>query len=229
MEISTKKLKKGVKLCLKNARSLIKDANLLIDNGSYGHALFFVFTSLEEVSKAFMYTCTRLESQKIEELKEVYHHDIKYGYYLAFLLIDLIARAGKTGKKYEGKPLDVDDFRKLGEDLSSSIEEMLAFRELSLYVDFEDEEWFSPFDIKHKDVTTMIAFAENYIKYVEWLCEIFLKTPSDMLTQLKEYIETQLAPSYLEELYKKKAISERVYIGIREGLEQTKRESNAKA
>ena len=92
MESSTKKLEKGVKLCLKNARRLIKDANLLIDNGSYGHALFLVFTSLEEVSKAFIYTSSRLESQKIEELKEVYRHDIKYVYYLSFFVGDLIAR-----------------------------------------------------------------------------------------------------------------------------------------
>lgn len=228
METPTKKLEKGVKLCLKNARRLIKDANLLIDNGSYGHALFFVITSLEEVSKAFMYTSSRLESQKIEELKEVYHHDIKYVYYLAFLLGQLIEIYGKTAEKYEGKPLDIDDFFTLGEDLISSVEEMLALREWSLYVDFKDEEWFSPFDIKRKDVTTIIAFAEIFIKNIERLCEILLKTPSNILTQLKEYIETQLVPSYLEELYKKKAISERVYLGIREGLEQAKRESSQK-
>ena len=229
MENSTKKLENGVKLCLKNARRLIKDANLLIDNGSYGHALFFVCTSLEEISKAFMYAFSRLESQKIEEMKEVRNHDIKYLYYLAFLLTDRMrAHAEEIGKKYQGKPLDVDDFVKFYQDLSSSVKQMLVLREWSLYVDFKDKEWLSPFDVKREDATTMIAFAENYIKYVEWLCEIFLKTPSDMLTQLKEYIEMQLVPSYLEELYKKKAISERVYLGVKEGLEQAKRENNEK-
>jgi len=229
LEISTKKLEKGVKLCFKNARRLIKDANLLIDNGSYGHALFFICTSLEEISKAFIYSSSRLEPQKIEEMKEVRNHNIKYLYYLAFLLTDRIrAHAEKTGKKYQGKPLDVDDFRKFGEDLISSVKLMLVLRERSLYVDFEDEEWLSPFDVKRENATTMIAFAENHIKNVEWLCEVLLKTPSDMLTQLKEYIETQIAPSYLEELYKKKAISKRVYLGIREGLEQAKRENNEK-
>ena len=229
MEISTKNLEKGVKLCLKNARRLIKDANLLIDNGSYGHALFFVITSLEEVSKAFMYTSSRLESQKIEELKEVYRHDIKHVYYLSFFLGQLIEIYGKTVEKYEGKPLDVDDFFILGEGLTSSVEEMLALREWSLYVDFEDGEWFSPFEIKRENVTTMIAFAESHLKNTERLCEILLKIPSDLLTQLKEYVEKQLVPSYLEELYKKKAISERVYLRVKEGLEQAKRESNEKA
>ena len=228
MEFSTENLEKGVKLCLKNARRLIEDANLLIDNGSFGHALFFLITSIEEVSKAFMYTSSRLESQKIEELKEVYRHDIKCMYYLSFILGQLILIYGKTREKYEGKPLDIDDFFILGEDLTSSLEEMLALREWSLYVDFEDGEWFSPFDIKHKDVTTLVAFAENHLKNIERLCEILLKIPSDLLTQLKEYIEKQLVPSYLEELYKKKAISERVYSGIRKGLEQAKRESSQK-
>ncbi|MFX0202723.1 MAG: hypothetical protein ACFFCW_42000, partial [Candidatus Hodarchaeota archaeon] len=92
--------------------------------------------------------------------------------------------------------------------------------------DLEDEEWFSPFDIEREDVTTMIAFAENYIKIIEPRCEILLKTPSDILNQIKEYIEMQLVPSYLEELYKRKVISERVYLGIKNSLEQAKRESS---
>ena len=228
MEFSTEKLEKGVKLCFKNARRLNKDANLLIDNGSYGHALFFLITSIEEVSKAFMYASSRLESQKIEELKEVYSHGAKFGYYLAFLLGQLMVLHGKIEEEYVGKPLDVDDFFILGEAVSSNVEDMLASREWSLYVDFADEEWFSPFDIEREDVTTLVAFAENHLKNTERLCEILLKIPSDLLTQLKEYIEKQLVPSYLEELYERKAISERVYLEIRKSLEQTKREGSQK-
>lgn len=227
LRIPTEKLRRGVRLCLKNARRLIKDANLLIDNGSYGHALFFACTSLEETSKAFIYAYSRLEPQKIEEMKEVRKHDIKYLYYLAFRLIgSMHVYVEKARKKYKGRPLDVDDFRKFGEDLSSSIKQMLILREWSLYVDFKNKEWLSPFDVEREDTTTMIAFAENFIRYIEWLSEIFLKTPSNMLIQLKESIETQLAPSYLEELYKKKTISKRVYLEIKEGLEQAKREKN---
>ncbi len=169
---------------------------------------------------------SRIEPQEIEEMKEVRKHDIKYLYYLAFLLTDRMrAYAEKTGKKYQGKPLDIDDFRKFGENWSSSVKQMLVLREWSLYVDFKDKEWLSPFDVKREDAITMIAFAENFIKNIEWLSEIFLETPSDILTQLKEFIETQLTPSYLEKLYKKKAISERVYLGIKEGLERTKKEN----
>ena len=176
-----------------------------------------------------MYASSRLETQKIEEMKDVRKHGIKYLYSLAFLLIDRITRSEEIRKEYQGKPLDVDDFRKFGEELNSSVKQMLVLREWSLYVDFKDKEWLSPFDVKREDATAMIAFVENFIKNIEWLCEVFLKAPSDMLAQVTEFIETQLAPSYLEELYKKKAISERVYLGVKEGLEQAKRERDEKA
>ena len=61
MTIPTEEFKKGVELCFNNVTSLLEDANLLLHKGSNGHALFLVVSAIEETSKAFMYSCGRVE------------------------------------------------------------------------------------------------------------------------------------------------------------------------
>lgn len=50
-----KLLKKAVQLCVNNVEQYFKDAHLLVENGSYGHAFAFAVLGEEELSKAFIY------------------------------------------------------------------------------------------------------------------------------------------------------------------------------
>jgi len=43
--MSNPDIEEGVRRCLDNAKSLLKDAHLLLKNDSAGHALFFVVSS----------------------------------------------------------------------------------------------------------------------------------------------------------------------------------------
>ena len=48
-------LKKAVQSCLNNAEQYFKDAHLLVENGSYGHAFAFTVLGEEELAKAYIY------------------------------------------------------------------------------------------------------------------------------------------------------------------------------
>lgn len=50
-----KLLKKAVQSCLHNVEQYFKDAHLLVENGSYGHAFAFTVLGEEELSKAYIY------------------------------------------------------------------------------------------------------------------------------------------------------------------------------
>lgn len=53
--MTEKLLKEAVQLCLDNVEQYIKDAQLLVENGSYGHAFALAVLSEEELSKAYIY------------------------------------------------------------------------------------------------------------------------------------------------------------------------------
>ena len=53
--MTEKLLKEAVQLCLDNVEQYIKDAQLLVENGSYGHAFALAVLGEEELSKAFIY------------------------------------------------------------------------------------------------------------------------------------------------------------------------------
>lgn len=48
-------LRKAVQACLDNVEQYIKDAQLLVENGSYGHGFAFAVLGEEELSKAWIY------------------------------------------------------------------------------------------------------------------------------------------------------------------------------
>jgi AbiV family abortive infection protein len=50
--LSIKEIAKGIQLCIDNATSLIKEANLLYENGYYSRALSLCILALEEIGKA---------------------------------------------------------------------------------------------------------------------------------------------------------------------------------
>lgn len=53
--VKEKLLKKAVQSCLNNVEQYLKDARLLIENESYGHAFALTVLGEEELSKAFIY------------------------------------------------------------------------------------------------------------------------------------------------------------------------------
>jgi len=223
LKIPDEEIEKGVELCFNNARSLIEDAETLLNQGSYGHALFLAISAIEEMSKAFMYACGRVDVWKPEELvHDVVHHTSKYTLFVISVLLDSINKVIEKGDYRITKPLDIDDFVELGKDLEFAIEEIWKQRLQSLYVDYQQGKWLSPSDIKREDVATLLQYANKYTKMIEFQCTNILKAPIDLAKQVQEYLGNQLFPRLLDqfyknadELYKNKLISKRLYAKIK--------------
>ena len=223
MKIPDEEIKKGVELCFNNAGSLIEDAETLLKQGSYGHALFLAISAIEEMSKAFMYAGGRVDIWKPEELvHDVLQHTPKYTLFVTSIVLDSINKAIEKGDYRITKPLDIDDFVELGKDLEFAIEEIWKQRLQSLYVDYQQGKWLSPSDIKREDVETLLQYANKYKKRIEFHCTNILKAPIDLAKQIQEYLNNQLYPWFLDqfyknadELYKNKLISKRLYEKIK--------------
>jgi AbiV family abortive infection protein len=76
-------LKKAVQSCVNNVEQYFKDAHLLLENGSYGHAFAFTVLGEEELSKAYIYN----------ECSE------------GFLPEDIVAKMGKGSRSHMRKQL----------------------------------------------------------------------------------------------------------------------------
>lgn len=207
MTIPTEEFKKGVELCFNNVTSLLEDANLLLHKGSNGHALFLVVSAIEETSKAFMYSCGRVEIWKGKELdNDVIKHFKKYWLFVFVISADSFMhgfnKAIQTKEYKITKPLELDDLEELGRDLESTVEEIWKSRLQSLYVDYQQGKWLSPCDIDREEVEELLQYANKYKRIMESQCSNILNAPLDLAKQIQEYLDEQLFPSILKQLQK---------------------------
>jgi len=207
MKIPTEEFEKGVELCFNNVTSLLEDANLLLNKGSNGHALFFVVSAIEETSKAFMYSCGRIEVWKGSELyRDVIKHLQKYSLFIIVIFADSFMhsfnKAIQPEEKKILKPLELEDLEELGRDLETVIKEIWKSRLQSLYVDYQQGKWLSPCDIDREEVEELLQYANKYKRIMEFQCSNILRAPLDCAKQIQEYLDEQLFPSILEQLLK---------------------------
>ena len=206
MKIPTEEYEKGVELCFNNVASLLEDANLLLDKGSYGHALLFAISAIEETSKAFMYSCGRVEIWKGKELDDVFKHMPKYWLFVSIILADSFThgfnKAVQTKEYKITKPLKLDDLEELIRDFESTVSEIWKSRLHSLYVDYQQGKWLSPCDIEQEEVEDLLQYANKYKKIMEPLCSNIIGAPLDHAKQIQAYIDEQLLPSILTQLQK---------------------------
>jgi AbiV family abortive infection protein len=212
LKITDEQLKKGVELCFLNINRLIKDAQILFENESYGHARFLAFSAIEETSKAYMYALSRIEVYETEELKkDIKKHYTKFDYFALFLAF--IQRQSEEKYKVK-KTLDIKFFKELGKSFETLNREYLESREQSLYVDYIKGEWVSPLKISREDVKLWIESAKEYKKEIAFLCGNILSPPKEIVLsitkQLQETIDDNFLP-FISTLYEAKGISKELY------------------
>jgi len=204
VKIPNEELKKGVELCFKNASSLIEDAKILIEHGSYGHARFLSLSAIEEIYKAYMYALNRIEVWDSAELAhDTIHHEPKFALFVLSLLADALRKKIESGHIEIKKPLDIEDFAKMGEDLDSAIKDVSkSMREESLYVDYQNGSWLSPFDVHREDTESLIEIAKTKKTEFELLCNNLMSVPIELARASNEFIDKQLIPSVRDQIYK---------------------------
>ena len=234
MEMTNSDIEEGVRRCLNNAKSLLKDARLLLKNGSAGHALFFIISAIEETSKSFIYAGRRIGSWRHGETeKDVTNHASK----LSFFIFHLIARTmedvfEKRRKRIfhpeqPDKPLNVDNFVEMAQNLNIVRGELWKSRLVALYVDRENGKWISPSEIEKSEVETWLRLAERYLHDIEFQTRNILKAPKDLAVQYHNWLQHVLVPfaknyllDHIDELYADKVISQKLYEKLKKERQQ---------
>jgi AbiV family abortive infection protein len=223
MKIPNEEFAKGVKLCFRNASRLIDNAVLLFKKESYGYSFFLIVTAIEEISKAFMYSCGRIDIWKEKELdSDIKNHLQKYALFVFAIFTDSFMRsfnrAIQTREHKIIKPVKLDDFKELRNDMDSAVIEIWNSRLQGLYVDYRQGKWLSPFDIERKDVIDLLKYAKNYKRMMKAQCANILKATPDMARQIQEYFDNELLPALSTQLknnanwaYKNGYIDEKLY------------------
>lgn len=225
MEMTDAEIEEGVKRCLDNAKSLLKDARLLLKNDSTGHALFFVVSAIEETSKAFIHAGARIGVWKHGETnKDVRNHFPK----LSLFVSHLFTTALEDGFSKERKrifrssqpvgPLDVDDFVEMAQDIDAAQRTLWDSRIQALYVDRKNGKWTSPSDFDIKEAEELLRRAEKYVHDTEFQTRNILKAKKEIAVEYRNWLQEELVPfavSYflenIDELYTDEMISRKLY------------------
>ena len=219
MKIPEEELKKGVELCFKNANSFIEDAKKLVGHKSYGHACFLALSAIEEVNKAFIYAMNRIGVWKDEELpRNIYDHKSKFRLFVVSRMSEALDKANREGNIKLNKPLEIADFVKMGQDFDSIVSDLKEAREESLYVDYQQGKWISPFDIPREEAEISIKFAQKEKIKFELFCNNLMDVPIELVRKNNEFMDNQFLPwlqeyfyNNIDGLYKDKVISKEIY------------------
>jgi len=209
-------IEEGVNRCLENAKSLLKDAQLLLDNGSHGHAMFFAVSAVEETSKAFMYA--------VDMRRGITNHHPKLNLFISYLIAAAMEEVFKKRRQrifhptIPEKPLNIDDYVEMAQDTTRAKDVLYTEKLEALYVDNRDENWTSPSDIRKEDVEVLIKHAENYVRATDFQTRNILKAPEELSEEYQNWLQNGLTPfakkylkNHLEEFYNEKIISKETY------------------
>lgn len=230
MKLTDKESREGVSLCLDNAKRLLKDAKLLLANGSTGHALFLVVSAIEETSKAFIFAGARIGIWKRGETdSEVITHFPKLTLFVshvaAVAMEDSFRRTRERifRPQKPAKPLDIDDFVEMAQDVDYAVKELWRGRCEGLYVDRRSGEWTAPSDVEKSEVETLMKRTERYVADTEYQTRNILEAKKDTALNYRRWLEEEYVPfainyflENIDKLFDEKVISRRLYEKLRE-------------
>jgi AbiV family abortive infection protein len=161
--------------CLRNAESLMEDANILLERKKFSSAQSLSITALEEVGKAIILELVDLNYyDKILAKKSIYSHKSKKAIIKAIengmVLIDQINRAP------EDVSITQEKMKELGEKLLSEMNSLENNRLNGLYVEIDIETGriiSSPKDCSENDATSSVEEAKKYVLLGRVLCDVF--------------------------------------------------------
>lgn len=98
--------------------------------------------------------------------------------------------------------MQLEELEELGREFETVINEIWKSKLQSLYVDYQQGKWLSPFDIDREEVEELLQYANKYKRIMESQCSNILSAPPDLAKQIQEYLDEQLFPSILKQLQK---------------------------
>lgn len=157
--IPVENLQDGVQLCRRNVVQLLEDANILYQNGSYGHAQALTILAMEEYAKKIVLIAQKAYPGKFDDQirRSFWDHDFKLQ-----LALDMLIREfpdAPSGEEAASKVMD------MARRLSS-------LKQASLYVDYDDKlGWFDPNKADYRNVAALqIEYAKELVQRVDtWI------------------------------------------------------------
>lgn len=219
--ISKKQFLKGMNLTLRNARSLLREAELLIKHKAYGRAFALGVLSLEEVSKVVILTMCyhsdrfKLDQKAMNKLwRSFSEHQAKISFFES-----AYGRRWRTAL-YMRKRKHHDEteryFKKTVEPLLKAwteVYEYLEKVELSsltelklkcLYVDIDEKplDSHAPYDVPRKVIKALMLIAKSEIKDAEKLRDTFRRAKTDGISEdiIALMFEPEIKKQWLKEM-----------------------------
>lgn len=152
-------LQEGIQLCTRNVDQLLKDANILYQRGSYGHAQALAILAMEEYAKKIVLVARRTHPDRFEDQmrRAFWDHDFKLQ-----LALDMLMREFPDAPSGEEAAKTVMDLAN----------RLFSLKQVSLYVDYDNElGWFDPNKSDYENVAAVqIKHAEQLVQRVNaWL------------------------------------------------------------
>jgi len=160
--IPSQQLLEGIRLCTNNVEQLLKDASMLFEAGSYGHAQALAILAMEEYAKKIVLVARKTHPHRFEEemKRAFWDHNLKLQ-----LALDRLIR------EFPDAPAD--------EQVASAIVDLASrlssLKQVSLYVDYDkDLGWFDPNKRDYKNVAAIqIRYTRELVAKVDaWLEKI---------------------------------------------------------
>lgn len=160
--IPFKELQEGIRLCTKNVEQLLKDASMLYEAGSYGHAQALAILAIEEYAKKIVLVARKTHPDRFDDqMRRAFRdHDLKLQ-----LALDMLMR------EFPDAPSD-EQVASMVMDLASRIS---SLKQVSLYVDYDNNlGWMEPNKADYENVAAvLINYAQELVTRVNaWLEKI---------------------------------------------------------
>jgi len=181
---------RATELSLKNAEQWIKDAKLLIENLSFGHASALLRFSCEEIAKAYVCWFTSEKMWPIENkvVRDIFRdhlvkNEVMLGLLFTAMWISKHNLQELTERRFEPSDEDIIEAYEEWEDIVVSTEKM---RQKAIYVDVnvEKEEVETPLTISEKEVRSILTVTEVFLKMVKYYVEEFPETKKEILREI---------------------------------------------
>lgn len=154
--IPNEELDTGIRLCAENVSRLLRDAELLLENNSYGHAIALSVLAMEEYAKKLILLAAKLNPGKFDnEVRDAFiSHNLKLQLAVWMLM-----------QSYPDVPVG-EELMQIVTDMAGKLD---SLKLASLYVDYDGSlGWFDPNKQDYRDTARVqIAYAKELVKRVD--------------------------------------------------------------
>ena len=167
---------------MENAQKFIEDAELLFEHKSYGHATSLALVGIEEMAKALALSEAYFSNRELEHVKDFfYNHRVKNAVFLG-VIIGMYAPIGTPKKNADKKALTATEIQKSAAKVESPLMKVLQevdeLRKAGLYVDYKNERWCSPVDIKREEAKYHIELGKKFLGDLSSMCKMLIEHAS---------------------------------------------------